>query len=424
MRRGLKYLKESHFVKSLIQVSTGTFIAQIINFVFNIYLTRIYSPSEYGIYSYFMYIVSIILVFSTLKLDISIVTGLSEEKSDVYLRSGFIISIILGVISFIVFFLITQFTDVLKFEYDFVWSLFVLFNIIVLSGNQLMWMKLVRNKNFAVQGKLRVIESLITNILLILLCGYQSKGIASSYILSSLVIFTILVVLLNQSLTEIIFSGMRLIFDKAILKEVKKQVFSVFQSLIETVQFMIIPLFFSKDAVFIGLYSLTLRVLQVPTRVLVMPIAHVFFADINQKIRQNASLKNLFIKTVVLMIVIVIPVIFIMMFFGSDIFKILFGKSWEYSGKIGSYLVIWFGFDIVRAPLTQIFYSFHKQEEYFRWGIVLLVSQILTVWICLYFKISINNSLLIISLTQTILIIILLIRLYKIILNYDQKYSS
>lgn len=66
--------------KNISILMTGTIIAQVIPILLSPILTRLYSPSEFGMLAVFLSITSILAVFANLRLDVAIMSASDQEK--------------------------------------------------------------------------------------------------------------------------------------------------------------------------------------------------------------------------------------------------------------------------------------------------------------------------------------------------------
>ncbi len=77
----LKQLKDSTFAKSVLNLMSGTIVAQLIPILLTPILSRLYSPEDFGIYSLFTSICSILLVIATGSLELAIMLPKEDKEA-------------------------------------------------------------------------------------------------------------------------------------------------------------------------------------------------------------------------------------------------------------------------------------------------------------------------------------------------------
>ena len=90
-------IRKSSFLKSIIILATGSFIAQIFAVACSPILTRIYSPEDMGIFTYIISLTAIFMGVINARYDMSIVTEKEDSNVMPLLQLSFIIG---GVVTF------------------------------------------------------------------------------------------------------------------------------------------------------------------------------------------------------------------------------------------------------------------------------------------------------------------------------------
>lgn len=84
--RIIKHYKSSEFIKNIAVVISGTAISQIISIAITPILTRNYTPEDFGFYTTFIAIYSLLSSFATGKFERVIL--LSKDKKDIIIVSS------------------------------------------------------------------------------------------------------------------------------------------------------------------------------------------------------------------------------------------------------------------------------------------------------------------------------------------------
>ena len=94
-------LSNGEFTRNVITLVKGTTIAQAIPILISPILTRIYSPSEFGILAIYISLLSILSVISTGKYELAIMLPDDEEEAIQLIWLSFFMSVISSVIIFL-----------------------------------------------------------------------------------------------------------------------------------------------------------------------------------------------------------------------------------------------------------------------------------------------------------------------------------
>lgn len=406
----------SPYLKNIFSVSLGSFLAQIINFFANIIIARIYSPQEYGVFAVFNYILGILLVFGNFKLDINVLIEKNISSAHYYIKSSFYLSILFSLISLIIFYFYSHFNH---YDFDFLWYVLFALMYVLMVNNQVNWMYLNRMREYTFQGKWRVIESIISNIGIMAFHHLHSIGIVLGYFVSNLIVFlglskkTKLFQYLQKNTTDSI--------NHSLWQDIKNNSFIVYQSLLETMQFSLIPILFADYLNIVAMYSMSIRILQVPVRVIILPLTQVFMSQASEYIHQHQPIKNFCLKNFYLVLAVLLPIALIVLFGGNFIFQILLGKQWHGTSDIANILLIWIMTDTLKSPFVQLFYIFKEQKTYFYFYLTGISGILIVYLISNLLKLNAVSQIFAISVFETIVIILILIYIYKMIVFYEKN---
>ncbi len=85
MNKFISNLKNNSYLTQIITLISGTLFAQIISLISIPILTRIYTPDEFGLYSIFFAVTSVIGMVSSLSYEQAIVLPKSQRSADAIL---------------------------------------------------------------------------------------------------------------------------------------------------------------------------------------------------------------------------------------------------------------------------------------------------------------------------------------------------
>ena len=81
MKRAIRTIWNSEFFKNVATLISGTSIAQAFSVIIYIFLSRIYTEEDFGVFGLYMNILNITIIFSTAKYELAILLPKSEKES-------------------------------------------------------------------------------------------------------------------------------------------------------------------------------------------------------------------------------------------------------------------------------------------------------------------------------------------------------
>lgn len=326
----LEQIKIPSFLKSVITLSIGTFLSQLLGFLFLPILSRIYSPQEFGLFYTFTGITQILCLFSTLKYEKSII--LPEKKNDSN-------SLIILTVFIILFFATTLFFTILLYKLlDFRTGeisnliFYVPITIICFSIYSVIIQLFQRDEKFKIISLLGLIQSLFIFGLSAFFYFINIKnGLIIGYILGCS--FSILFILITQyDKFKQVFSDINLEIIKInFLKYIDFPKYYLLYDLLSSGLTFVLPIiistFYSK--VECGLFTMAYRILMVPVIVISIAVSNVFLVkakkEYSKSLRFNILFRTTLNKLVLISLFIYIPIFF----FGGTIIALLLGSKWE-----------------------------------------------------------------------------------------------
>jgi O-antigen/teichoic acid export membrane protein len=412
----VKFANRSSFAKSIIALVSATAVAQAINFGFNILLTRLYTPVDFGALSVFLSLVSFVAVVSTGKYDVALVAAPDRDEARGLVSLGMFICILTALVILILAWLV----NVIPLHFYsqnqvHEWFYLIPLSLIMLSAFQMLWMWNVREKKFKSISFIRPLEAFVNNAICIGLKSYKSVGLLTGSLTSQFVsLVTITVISLTKTEKNLFFAPIKKLQNLAV-KYIEFPKINILQGFIDTLQMGIIVLVSSNyfPAADIGYYALCMRVLQAPVRLIVLPLAHVFFAEVSSNYREDKGIYNLVRKVTYQTGVWTVAMPVVLITVGPFLFKIIFGINWQEAGVYAAILSPWIFFDMLRAPIVQVASIIGKQKQVLVISIISNVVLLLSIIFALCLGLHFNVMLLIISITQSLMNVYLILIIFR-----------
>lgn len=346
----IKLLFKKRFIRNVITVASGTALAQVIIMLFSPFITRLYGPEAFGLLGIFTSILSIIMPIAALTYPIAIVLPKKDSEAKGIMKLSFYLSIIISTIIFIVlFFGGERIAFILDAEAITPYLLLIPFVMLAAAIRQILEQWLYRKRLFKVTAKVAVFQSLIVN------STKLGVGVISP-IGSSLILIQAIGYMFHMSMLSL---GARIslkknqekakdkLSKKELLKLAKKHkdfpIYRAPQVLLAGITYNVPVLMLTGlfGPVAAGLYTLSNRVLAMPSQLLGSAVGDVFYPRITEAAQKKEDISKLLLKASVLMAVIGAIPYGIIMLFGPKLFSFIFGAEWYTAGVYAAWVALW-----------------------------------------------------------------------------------
>lgn len=334
---------------------TGTVVAQLIPVIVSPLLTRIYTPSEFGMLAIFMSCATVFSIFANFRLDAAIMSAENPKEKSI-LKNLSLLSTTLFTIFLIILFII--FDDFFKSLYSGIEYKFILFFIpiyVFLFGlNQVYTYICNSNGDYKIISKSKVDKNISISLIQILL-GFNKLGLLG--LLLGNILGFLLPFFRMRKFTYIVnekYSKNEMIF---VLKKYKKYpLVSTSSAVMDTVASEAPIIFMNKfqSSEVIGFFDLARKTVLVPLSFISVSVSQIYLKQITEEKEQNKNVKlTLFILGGLTLISICIAPIFI--YWGEDLFAAIFGENWRIVGGYLKILIFPFLIRFIVSPLSVIF---------------------------------------------------------------------
>lgn len=410
---------KSEFTRHVLTLMTGTTIAQSIPIAIMPILTRIYTPDDFGLFSLYMSIASLLSVMATGRYELAIVLPDNNKEAINIVVLSLMITFLISVVTLVVVILFnSEITSLLNSPEVSDWLYLLPCSVLVTGFYQSMnyWMN--RNKRYKNIAFNRVLQSSaagVTNVSMgfggfggvgLILGGLIGQGISS---------LNLGITLLKRD--KIFFKEVKFIKIIYFLKKYKKlPIYNLPSTLIEAVKLSVINIIIAKlfTISVLGQFSLAWRMLQVPMVLLGNSLSQVFFQRISSVEKNDLSviIKKFIIKTSLL----VSPLFIAIYMFSEDVFVFVFGGQWQIAGEAASILTPWLFLTFLTRPLSAFFIVVNRQEIALIFSIlsVALLFTLIALYRDLDFISLLNIITIIMSITLLIYLLIVVLYSYKL----------
>ncbi len=349
----------SPFVQNTLKLVLGAGIAQVITFLVSPVLTRLYTPEDLGLFTFFISIVGLFALIATLRYEIAIIFP-KEDKDAINIVSlsviiAFGLSFLLLILVILYRFLLSEQLPLNPVLSRWLYLLPVLVFFLGLGNIFQNWM--IRKKEYRFISVGKIINSLGNNLtaLFLGLIGIGTWGLLIGNLTGTFLFVLLLGICVYRSgqFRKDEFDHSSLVPFARKYKDLPTSY--TLQSILETFQnygiIYLAKIFFSSSVV--GFYALSLRILQAPLWLIGSSISQVYMKEAAERFNKNEDLEELLIKTIKLSGLVALPMLIILLAGGPWLFAFIFGSAWREAGIYAQILAPWMFFDFIRYCIAQ-----------------------------------------------------------------------
>lgn len=354
---------KSEYARNVLTLLTGTTIAQAIPVALTPFLTRVYSPGEFGLYGVYMALISIGTMVATGKLEMAVMIARKQSEAAQLALLSFIFS---GLFSIFILCAIVIWDDQIarltaQPEIG-EWLYIVPLSIFLFSIYKVLLHWLNRNKLYELMSHSRVVQSASISMLQIII-GLANR-VTPGLILADCLGRTISLVIMFKRIGHTFrLPRFDILKNIALLRRYRKFPFfgspaGLLNILSLQLPYIIIPVIFNSAVA--GLYFLVFRVLMMPISLLGESMMEVFRNKAIESLDKHGTCKPVFIKTMRFLFIIGILPALLLISFGQELFAFIFGEEWRKAGFYASILAPMAFLRLVCAPLSGVLYIREK----------------------------------------------------------------
>ena len=377
---------KSEFSKNVLTLLSGTAVAQAIPIAISPILTRIYTPNDFGLVALFMAIAASFGGVASLRYELAIMLPKKEEDA----INLFALSLLLtSVVSLTIFIVVILFSEEIanllgNKEIKF-WLYFIPITVFFIGLYNILDKYNTRSKHYKDIAKSKVVKSIVLASIQLGI-GFIKQGAAgliSGQILAQ--IFANMRLLKNVINNKELLSKISLHSIKAMAKRyinfAKYSLGGVIASLL-SVHFIeiLISSFFSIAT--LGFYTLTQRILGLPSSLIGGSIGQVFYQEATQEKHKSGRAIDIYKKTFKKLFILAILFFGVLYFSVEDIFSFVFGQEWVLAGVYAKILMPLFFIRFIYVSLSMTYDVFEALKLEFFWQIFYFLGLMALIFIC------------------------------------------
>jgi len=417
-----KLKPKSEFSRNVLTLMTGTTIAQAIPIAISPILTRIYTPEDFGVFALYIGIANFLAVIATGRYEMAIVLPEKESEAVNIFAFSLLITFTLTILTFIIIFLFQE-TILSILNAQKVGDLILLLPLSVfLAGMIQSFSYWANRKEYFETMSLSQISQSATIGIFQLTMGYLKIG--SGLIIGNIVGRVVNLIVLMKKIIE---------NDKEIINDIDKKTMitqmkiykdfplvnslHAFSDILRVSgSVMLISSFFGSTV--LGLYALSIRVLQVPIGIIGSALGNVLYQKFSTIHNEKRKLLPYVIKIEIYLLLIAIPSFGILYYIAPELFSFMFGEKWRVAGEYTQILIPYLFMNFLVSPISNLPLILDRQKNIFY---ISLLGNILFLSIFIIFNsMEIKKVLLLLSVTQVLFYAYVMWWYYSIIKANDE----
>ncbi|MCJ8316221.1 oligosaccharide flippase family protein [Idiomarina sp.] len=357
-----KLLPTNRFARGVSVLLSGTAGAQLIAVLATPFLTRLYTPQEFGVLAVYVSVIALFSVVASAKYEVAI--PLPRKHSEAVTLTilavsvVLLVSLLLAVVAWFVGPELVTWLGVSELS-GVTWLIPV--GVLLVGLFQVASYRAVRASSFGVLAQARVSQQLAIAVVQLAAFKLSSLGLLLGHTLGQAIGVTpIYRKLLKNDLWHA-----RSVHHlwRAAHRYRHFPFYSSWAGLLNAAGTHIPPILFAAlfSASSAGIYALAHRIVAMPMNLLGQAVSQVFLSNAAIDYREGRLTPLVISAQRALIQVIAIPSIFLALF-ASHLFPLIFGEQWILAGEVAAWLALWMLVAFSTSPLSSIFSIVERQR--------------------------------------------------------------
>lgn len=381
-------MKKSNFLINTLKLSTAPLVTQLLSFFLMPLITRLYTPSDFGVFNIFSSYVAVLAVFCGLGYHQAIVLPKKDSGGFKLLLISFLLNLVL-VIILILLVIFSPFSiyeklnliEIYDYRHLIYLSLFFQGIYFMLLG----WN--IRMENYGLIAFSRI-SRILTDKSTIIFLAFFSVAASSNLIIGEILgtIITCFIFLIYFKIKKEYFNNnfSNYIQDlkKLVIKHRQFPLYNVSNDLLYRFKTALIigllTFYFSTDVV--GQYGMALLILAIPTTLVGSSIGEVFYQNI-ARLDNLEDIALFSLKIFRILCLCSLSIFVFLSFFSEELLPFFLGENWYSTGTFISILCFSIFFEFIFSPLQSVLKKINKQQVLFYFSLTSLLLSTVSILI-------------------------------------------
>ena len=381
----IKGLKENSFLINIITLISGTAISQGILFAATPFLTRLFTPEEFGYFSLYAAIVAVITSVASWKYELAIMLPKEEKDAQAVLFLSIITTIISTILVFLLIVIFKNFIiqNITSEVETFIWIVPLgvlisgLYQVFISFSSRHKYFKSVSISRISQSGGAVAVQTGSKGL------DFFPQGLVWGKLAGD---FLALMTLLFKHV-----QNQTIHLKEVSRKDIRSNAFKYkdfpkyqslaqfLSSLSQNIPFFLLTTLYNPEIA--GFYMLTSRILFVPTALIGRSTREVYYQKASEMFSDGKSIKELYVKTTAGLAKLGIIPFIVVGIFAQQLFTIFLGEEWLVSGIFAQLIIAWSFLGFVNPPSTMTIYIMGLQRFSLKYQSLLLLFRILSLYL-------------------------------------------
>lgn len=375
-------LKDSSFVKSVLVVMTGTAAAQAVGFALSPIISRLFTPSDFGVFGSFGAVAMVILAGATLDFSQALILPKDNEDAINVFALSCVSTVLITLLCLVVFLFAGDYVQNLMKTPSSMFVALLLLAILVGGLHRSVESWSIRVKAFKRMSASQVIRSLSSNGSQVGLGLLKTGaiGIVCATILGEVLATLTLLRVFHRDLS-VLRRSIRWRRMKEMFAEYRKfPIYSapreVINALSRGLPVLLLANFFGIAVA--GAYAFGVRILSVPMNFVLRALRPVLFQKASEIYNQGGSLMPLYAKITGGLFLLVIAPSVMLFVWAPPIFAWVFGAQWHVAGEFARWLILWLAVMLCNLPSSIFAKIIRWQRQSLFFDVALIIIRALS----------------------------------------------
>ncbi|WP_219835799.1 lipopolysaccharide biosynthesis protein [Paenibacillus sp. R14(2021)] len=375
------------FGKQLTVLITGSVASQIILFLSAPVIARMFSPTDYGVFTFYSSMISILSMITGGKYEIAIVLPDSdEEAANVMGLSMLSVLAVTGFAAVLFAFFGEWFMGMFGADSDPLWLIWIPIGMLAVGWYQSCNYWSTRKKTFKRQSISQILRSTtVSGIQLSTgFSGIHAVGLILGQLGGQVIATSALMYQTWKEDGKMILSQLRWAKIKAASIRYKQfPLFNMPQTFLNALSNQMAPFLLAMyyGSAVVGFYGVSLRLLQQPITIISQSVRQVYLKRASEVHNKGQRLFPVFMKTTAALFAIGIVPTLIIMIWGPELFKLLLGEKWGLAGEYARWMVLWLFFAYLNPPASVTAQVLERQKSMLVFEVFLFSARWLSLWL-------------------------------------------
>lgn len=384
-----KLKPKGEFGRNVLTLMTGTVIAQAIPIAAAPILTRIYTPEDFGVFALYTAIVSLFAVIATGRYELAVMHPSKDEDAKLIVILSLLINSILGfILAIIVVIFNLEIAGLFNNPKIGDWLYFIPFTVLITGWYQTFSYWLNRKKCYKQLSQNKVIQTGSITIVQFSegYLGIGAEGLLAGHLAGWLISLSSISRSFdfqkNHFCTRKIKQAAYL-YRNYPLMQAPTSFLNAASS--QAPVFFLTATYISST---VGFYNLTVKVLTAPIAIISKTMGQVYFQRISEIAQTSPDkLVSEILYTTKKLSVIAIIIFFPIMFYGKELFYLVFGPAWEEAGFYAQILSPAVAIKFIVSPISTIFLATEKIKLGSVWQVLYFMTSLIMFFLAIKYEI-------------------------------------